>query len=64
MTAKEFFDCVKSMRKWQRDYENYHDGLSKRKAMEFERVVDGEIQRVSDILREESNLPNQLNLNL
>lgn len=64
MTAKEFFENVKTMRRWQREWFTHHDSLSLRKAMYFEKIIDAEIERVAKVTDDGGNLPNQLNLDI
>ena len=55
MNARQFFDLVAEMRKWQKTYFAERENLDAKryalnKSKQFERAVDMEIERVTQIL--------------
>lgn len=55
MTAREFFELVASMREFQKAYFKTRDGITLRKSMDLEKLVDNEILRVRGVLKESGN---------
>lgn len=51
MSAKEFFELVKSMRKAQKDYFATRTNSALNKSKQLEREVDAEIKRVETIIK-------------
>lgn len=52
MSAKEFFENVKKMRAYQKEYFRFRNKLSLEMSKQYERIVDKEIERVEDIQKE------------
>lgn len=60
MNARQFFDLVKEMRKWQKAYfaeREFNDQkkYALNKSKQLERAVDMEVERVTNILNGEQN---------
>lgn len=67
MNARQFFDLVAEMRKWQKTYFAERENLDAKryalnKSKQFERAVDMEIERVTQILNGENKQPQQTQL--
>ena len=68
MNARQFFDLVKEMRKWQKTYFAERENQDAKryalnKSKQFERAVDMEIERVTQILNgEQDRQPQQTQL--
>ena len=52
MNARQFFDKVCMMRKYQKAYERNHSQLSYNQSKSIEKEIDAEIERVQNIIRE------------
>ena len=52
MNARQFFDKVCMMRKYQKAYERTHSQLSYNQSKSIEKEIDAEIERVQNIIRE------------
>ena len=52
MNARQFFDKVCMMRKYQKAYERTHSQLSYNQSKSIEKEIDAEIERVHNIIRE------------
>ena len=52
MNARQFFDKVCMMRKYQKVYERTHSQLSYNQSKSIEKEIDAEIDRVHNIIRE------------
>lgn len=52
MKARQFFDKVCMMRKYQKAYERTHSQLSYNQSKSIEKEIDAEIERVHNIIRE------------
>ena len=52
MNARQFFDKVCMMRKYQKAYERTHSQLSYNQSKLIEKEIDAEIERVQNIIRE------------
>ena len=52
MNARQFFDKVCMMRKYQKVYERTHSQLSYNQSKSIEKEIDAEIERVQNIIRE------------
>lgn len=60
MNARQFFDLVTEMRKWQKTYFAERENQDAKryalnKSKQFERAVDMEVERVTNILNGEQN---------
>ena len=57
MNAKEFFDAVVEMRKYQRQFERSdgRDSKARQFARTYETMIDNEIKRVEIVTREKLN---------
>ena len=51
MNARQFFDKVCMMRKYQKAYERTHSQLSYNQSKSIEKEIDAEIERVQNIIR-------------
>ena len=52
MNARQLFDKVCMMRKYQKAYERTHSQLSYNQSKSIEKEIDAEIERVQNIIRE------------
>ena len=52
MNARQFFNKVCMMRKYQKAYERTHSQLSYNQSKSIEKEIDAEIERVQNIIRE------------
>ena len=52
MNARQFFDKVCMMRKYQKAYERTHSQVSYNQSKSIEKEIDAEIERVQNIIRE------------
>ena len=52
MNARQFFDKVCMMRKYQKAYERTHSQLSYNQSKSIEKEIDAEIERVQNIMKE------------
>lgn len=52
MTAKEFFDLVVEMRSYQKEFFRTHNNYALEESKRLERLVDAEIKRVEEVIRE------------
>ena len=52
MNARQFFDKVCMMRKYQKSYERTHSQLSYNQSKAIEKEIDAEIERVQNIMKE------------
>ena len=52
MNARQFFDKVCMMRKYQKAYERTHSQLSYNQSKSIEKEIDTEIERVQNIMKE------------
>ena len=52
MNARQFFDKVCMMRKYQKAYERTHSQLSYNQSKSIAKEIDAEIERVQNIIRE------------
>ena len=55
MNARQFFDKVVEMRRWQKEYFKTRSKSSLEQSKTLEKRVDAEIERVNKILEERTN---------
>lgn len=62
MNARQFFDRVRVMRKFQKEYFRTRSHTALRQSKALEREIDAEIERVNSIIGNDRKEPSQPNL--
>lgn len=62
MNARQFFDRVRVMRKFQKEYFRTRSHTALRQSKALEREIDAEIERVNAIIGNDRKEPSQPNL--
>lgn len=62
MNARQFFDKVAMMRRFQKDYFRTHSRSALQQSKALEREIDAEIERVNAIIGNPYKIPEQRNL--
>jgi len=55
MNAREFYEKVKTMRKWQKNYFSTHSRQALEESKKLEQIIDAEIERVEKLMWDRSN---------